>query len=131
MKLINKSIVVIILLIYFGQAISAQQNGFGPHGGRLKKVGKYKIELFGCDNYLEIYLYNADTNAINNNGIVGNIEFYYDGSATLISPITHYGMDGFTAKIPVKTFTYCKPALDINGEIIVTEKFENECLKRN
>jgi hypothetical protein len=40
-------------------------------------------------------------------------------------------MDGFTAKITGNTFIYSKPSLDINGTFMVTEKFENECLKRN
>ncbi len=119
-----------VFLIFFVQALKAQQSGFGPHGGRLKTVGSYKLELFGCDNYLEIYLFDNDTNAINNSGIKGNVEFYYSGSATLSAPLAHYGMDGFTAKIPVNTFMYCKPTLDIKGEFIVTEKFENECLMK-
>jgi len=128
MKTIGKKTVGIIFLIFFTQAFRAQQNGLGPHGGRLKSVGNYKLEVFGCDNYLEIYLYDRDTSAISNNDIVGNVEFYYNGSATLTSLLTKYGIDGFTAEIPVNTFIYSKPALDINGEIIVTEKFENECL---
>ena len=126
-----KTVAFIVVLVFSLQALNAQQNGFGPHGGRLKTVGGYKIELLGCDNYLEIYLYNADTSAISNYGIKGNVEFYYSGTATLSSPLAHYGMDGFTAKIPVNTFMYCKPSFDIKSDLIITEKFENECLKRN
>jgi len=128
MNPINKTVAVIIALIFFIQVVNAQQSGFGSHGGRLKTVGKYKIELFGCNDHIEVYLFDSDTNAISNTDIVGNVEFYYDGSATLTSLLAHYGMDGFTAKIPVNTFIYCKPALDIDGKFIITEKFDNECL---
>src|SRR6185312_2076501 len=95
---------IIITLAFFVQVANAQQNSFGPHGGRLKSVGNYKIELFGCDDHIEVYLFDRDTNAISNNNISGAVEFFYSGQATLSSQLTHYGMDGFTAKIPANTF---------------------------
>jgi hypothetical protein len=126
MKTILKSIS--IALVFFVQVMQARQNGFGPHGGRLKTVGNYKIELFGCGNYLEIYLFDSDTDAINNNDITGNIEFFYANQTTLSSPLVRYGMDGFTAKIPVNAFSYSKPSFEDKGIFIVTEKFDNECI---
>lgn len=118
----------LILLILVTGVLKAQQDGLGPHGGRLKTVGNYKIELFGCDDYLEVYLFDGALNAINNNNLSGTVEFFYTGKATLSSPLVHYGMDGFTAKIPANTFLYSKPSFNMNGMFIVTEKFENECL---
>lgn len=126
-----KSIILLFALFLSLQPIKAQQSTLGPHGGRLKTAGNYKIELFGCDNYLEIYLFDRDSNTINNTGITGTIEFYYTGEATLSSTLVHYGMDGFTAKIPNNTFLYSKPSFNINGQFVLTEKFENECLNRN
>ena len=128
MKHITKTISLLAILFLFSQSISAQQKDIGPHGGRLKTTGDYKIELFGCDNYIEVYLYDRDTNAVNNNNITGTVEYFYQAEATLSSPLVPYGMDGFTANIPVNTFAYSKPSLIINGQFIVTEKFENECL---
>ena len=128
MKTIAKNIVMSAGLLFFASALKAQQNGLGPHGGRLKTAGSYKIELLGCDNYLEIYLFDSDTNAINNNDIEGTVEFFYSAQATLVSPLVHYGMDGFTAKIPINTFLYSKPSLTVKGTFIVTEKFDNECI---
>ena len=118
----------LILLILVTGVLKAQQDGLGSHGGRLKTVGNYKIELFGCNDYLEIYLFDGALNAINNNNLNGTVEFFYTAKATLSSPLAHYGMDGFTAKIPANTFLYCKPSFNMNGMFIVTEKFENECL---
>ncbi len=126
-----KTGVIIIAILFLLLTTNAQQNGLGPHGGRLKTVGSYKIELFGCDDHIEVYLFDSDTNAINNKDISGTVEFFFNGSATLVSPLVYYGMDGFTAKITGNTFIYSKPSLDINGTFMVTEKFENECLKRN
>jgi hypothetical protein len=124
-----KAIIKIITVLTFcTQIVSAQQNGFGPHGGRLKTAGNYKIELFGCDDHIEAYLFDRDTNAISNNNVSGNVEFFYNGQATLSCPLVHYGMDGFTAKIPANTFLYSKPTFNIDVGVIVTEKFENECL---
>jgi hypothetical protein len=128
MNLISKNITLTISFLFLTAALNAQQNGFGPHGGRLKTTGNYQIELLGCDNYMEVYLFDPDTNAINNNDINGNIEFFYNQQATLVGMLVRYGMDGFTAKIPINTFLYSRPTLDISGNIIITEKFENECL---
>src|ERR1700751_4441603 len=116
MKLINKHIPAIIFLLVFSvQALEAQQNSISLHGGRLKTTGDYKIELFGCDNYVEVYVFDRDTNAISNNNITGTVEFFYNGQATLSCPLSRYGMDGFTAKIPVNTFLYSRLSLNING----------------
>ena len=127
MRSIIKSISFVLIMFFFAAGLEAQ-SGFGPHGGRLKTVDAYKIEVSGCDNYVEIYLFDSDTNAINNDHISGQVEFVYANEAVLISPLIHYGMDGFTAKIPKDTFLYSKPSLTVNGTFIVTEKFENECL---
>src|ERR1700758_483984 len=83
MKLLSKNIVILLFLIFSIQVVKAQQNGLGPHGGRLKTTGNYKIELFGCDDYIEVYLFDKDVNAISNNNITGAVEFFYSGQATL------------------------------------------------
>ena len=131
MKSINKTTSIIIALLLFALTTNAQQLGLGPHGGRLKIAGNYKIELLGCENYLEVYVFDIDTEAVNNANIKGNIEFFYRDQATLSYPLVKYGMDGFTAKIPITTFFQCRVSLDINSEFIVTEKFDNECLNTN
>ena len=117
-----------VALFFSVQELNAQKKGFGPHGGRLKTVGDYQIELFGCNDYIEIYLFDSDTNAISNGNINGTVAFYYNQQSTLVGALMRYGMDGFTTKIPITTFLYCKPNLDIEGRFIVTERFENECL---
>src|ERR1700758_3099831 len=102
MKIVNKQIITITFLFFLAQLLRAQQgNGLGPHGGMMKSIGDYKMEVLGCDDYLEVYLYDRDTNAVNNSKIVGNVEFYYNESAALVSSLVKYGIDGFTAKIPV------------------------------
>ncbi len=130
MKPTSKIIVLLSLLFFFSQVICAQQKDIGPHGGRLKTTGNYRIELFGCENYLEVYVFDIDNEAINNANIKGDVEFFYQNQATLSYLLVKYGMDGFTAKIPVTTFYQCRVSLDINSEFIVTEKFDNECLNR-
>jgi hypothetical protein len=124
----KKAIVFITMLLFFGPLAIAQNVGYGPHGGRLKTAGKYKIELFGCDDHIEVYLYDVDTNAISNGDITGIATFYYDNAETATTMFIRYGMDGFTAKIPSNSFIYCKPALDIDKKLVVSAKFENECL---
>lgn len=119
---------IFCVIIVASYTVKAQSNGIGPHGGRLKTANNCKIEVAGCDNYLEIYLYDRDTNAINNTNITGNVIFYYNNTAELNVPMVKYGLEGFTAKIPINTFSYSKVIFDINSEFIINQKFENECL---
>ncbi|HXD93354.1 MAG TPA: hypothetical protein VNX01_09080 [Bacteroidia bacterium] len=121
-----KTTILIFVLCLFNSTLNAQQDGYGPHKGRLKKSGNYQIELVGCINYLEVYLFDTDTQVIDNSSIIGNIVFIYDSKSSLSKPLVHYGLDGFTAQMPTNTFQYCKPSFNING-IIITAKFENEC----
>jgi hypothetical protein len=120
-----KTTILIFVLFLFNSVLNAQ-DGYGPHRGRLKKSGNYQIELVGCANYLEVYLFDTDTQVIDNSSIIGNIIFIYDSKSSLSKPLVHYGLDGFTAQMPTNTFLYCKPSFNING-IIITAKFENEC----
>ncbi len=131
MKKASKIIGLLSFLLFFAQGIYAQQKDIGPHGGRLKTTGNYRVELFGCENYLEVYVLDIDNDAINNANIKGSVEFFYPNQTTLSYPLVQYGMDGFTAKIPVTTFYQCRVSLNINSEFIITEKFDNECLNRN
>ena len=126
-RIVHTTIFSSFLLLLAATGI-AQTDSTGPHGGRLKNAGIYKIELLGCDNYVELYLFDSDTEAINNTNISGEVAFYYSSQSSLYSHLTHYGMDGFTAKIPVNTFSFCKVSLNVNGAFILSEKFENECL---
>jgi hypothetical protein len=126
-----KIISLSVLLFFFIFPLHAQQAGLGPHGGRLKPAGNYKIELFGCENYLEVYVFDRDTEAVNNSNISGSVEFFYKEQAILSYPLVRYGMDGFTAKIPLTAFFQCRVSLNIDSEFIVTEIFDNECMNTN
>jgi hypothetical protein len=121
-----KITLAVFILFFLNSVLNAQQDSYGPHEGRLKKSNNYQIELVGCNNYLEFYLFDADTRAIDNSAIIGNVIFIYDGKSSLNKPLVHYGIDGYTAEIPSNTFLYCKPSFNVNG-VIVTAKFENEC----
>ena len=121
-----KITITVFILLLFNSTLNAQQDDYGPHKGRLKKSGNYRIELIGCNNYLEFYLFDVDTQAIDNSSIIGNVIFIYDAKSSLNKPLMHYGIDGFTVQIPTNTFLYCKPSFNVNG-VIVTAKFENDC----
>jgi hypothetical protein len=122
-----KTVCVIIGFLAFSLTASAQKDTLiGPHQGRLFKSGAYRLEVLGCNDYLEIYLYDSDREAILNYGIHGNVEFYYKGETYLNAPVVCYGEDGFTAKIASPDFLYAKVSLVVYGNFVYV-KFENEC----
>lgn len=62
-----------------------------------------------------------------NNGIRGEIKFVYD-KTTVTSPLSKYGIDGFTAKIASPEFIKYTVTLDLLEQLIISADFANECI---
>ena len=97
----------------------------GPHGGAIKSSGNYRVELLECNEYFEAYLFTKDMDGMSNYGITGDIKYFYSNGTSKSSPLTFYGNDGFTAKVPDGGFIYCRVTMDILGTPI-SIKFENQ-----
>lgn len=110
-------------------AFAQPDTTIGPHNGRVYSYTNYRIEAVGCNEFLEIYIYNKFMEPLNNFGAGGDIKFYYQNQTFISSPLTPYGSDGFTAKIPSNDFSYARLTLTIDGQP-VTAKFGNECVAR-
>jgi hypothetical protein len=125
-----KSLLFSLLLALVSLPAFAQPDGtFGPHKGRVYSYTNYRIEAVGCNEFLEIYIYNKDMQPLNNFGATGDVKFYYQNQTYTSSPLTPFGSDGFTAKIPSTDFSYARLTLTIDGQPI-TAKFGNECVAR-
>ncbi|HWY37211.1 MAG TPA: hypothetical protein VNY73_01535 [Bacteroidia bacterium] len=123
-----KNILTSICSILFTlSSYSQQDSAIGPHQGHLVRAGEYHIELLGCNDYMEIYVFDKDMGPIHNYGMTGDVKFYYTGETYLSSPLSYYGNDGFTAKIASTNFIYCRVSLDVFGKFI-NAKYENECI---
>jgi len=105
----------------------AQSPQRGPQQGTVKTDQNCKIEYLGCMDHLEIYLYDSAYQAMNNSDITGRVEFFYPDRTSSTAPLTHYGKEGYTAKLPVKPFVDCLVKLEIRN-IILSARFNNECV---
>jgi hypothetical protein len=124
----KKSVSFLLFLTMLLPNLKAQvDSALGPHEGKIKIYGNYRVEVIGCNDYLEIYFYDKNLNPINNDfGIEGAAKFFYYNETNSTSAFVHYGADGFTAKISTQDYMYCQITATINGQVI-TAKFENEC----
>lgn len=107
-------------------SLRAQDTLQGPHGGKLKTLRYYKIELVECYQYAEVYIYDHELCPINNYGLEGRIEFCYENSKCMSARLYPYGYDGFSANIDEQCYDYCTVIIKVPGESI-REKFDNFC----
>jgi hypothetical protein len=121
-----KAILISYFLLFALTQTKAQEVLTGVHGGRIKIIEGYKIETLGCDNYLEIYLYNEASEPLFNNGISGSVKFFYENK-NLTYSVQPYGIDGFTCKIVSSDFSHYEVSLDLLNKLHLSASF-NECI---
>ena len=103
-----------------------QQQERGPHGGRMKQSGRFKIELLGCTGHVEVYLLDNEGQAMSNYDIKGKVNFVFKNKTGPDIPLQAYGRDGFSANIPQSDFFNCIVTIEILSSPI-TATFECEC----
>lgn len=121
-----KTILIFFSVLLMFIQTKAQDTLTGPHGGRIKVASRYKIETLGCDNFLEVYLFNEESEPIFNHGINGKVSFFYD-KKNQIYPLQPYGIDGFTCKITSPDFSHYEVSLNLLDKIHISASF-NECV---
>lgn len=127
-KMMCMKILLFSLFLMAAMTASSQaDNSFGPHKGRVYAYMNYRVEVLGCNEFIEVYIYNKDMQALNNFGATGDVKFYYQNQTYVSAPLTAFGSDGFTARIPSTDFSYARLTLMIDGQP-VSVKFGNECI---
>ena len=121
-----KIILIALTFLSFNTQAQVQDTLTGPHGGRIKITQGYRIETVGCDNYLEVYLFNEDSDPIFNNGISGDVKFFYDKKTSSAS-LKAYGIDGFTCRIESAEFSHYVVTMNLLDRMIISASF-NECV---
>jgi hypothetical protein len=121
-----KTIITIIfaIVIYSAQGQDTLSNVSGPHGGRLKLVQNYNVEVLGSYRRVITYLFDKDLKPISNKGINGSILFFYADNASLNVKLKPYETNGFYAEVSAVDYFYCVVNLTIYGKTI-SSKFDN------
>jgi hypothetical protein len=127
MKKIVTIMSVLWMLCFIQSLTYAQNSKCEPGQCTVKASGKYKIELAGCNNYLDIYLLDETHSPVSNKHITGTVEFFYlDETSLMTSFQQFFKTNSLRAKIPVQGFYNCKITLNVGTDIIVMY-FDNEC----
>lgn len=122
----KKAVLSIVLAVLAITAVS-QELIRGPHGGSVAIIGEYRLEALGCDEYLEIYLYDKYMSPMLNYGSGGDVQFFKSDNVSTSEKLVLYGTDGFTAHFPEYYFQQFKVNIKVNG-VIYTARFKNECV---
>lgn len=120
----------VILFFLSTDFIEAQDTLHGPHKGVIAVAGDYRIEAMGCNEYLEVYLYDKFMEPMLNYGMSGDVKYYKQTDVGTSEKLVYYANDGFTAKFPEYNFSYFKVTIFIKGAPF-SAKFKNECLIPN
>jgi hypothetical protein len=122
-----KSCFIFILLIFTASASISQEEKCEPNTCTTVAADRYKVELAGCTNFLDIYVLNSSGRPLRNIEIRGKVEFFYLDEAILDAKFEqYYNTNSLRAKIPSPGFYNCRITLTIDGSNIVVS-FENEC----
>ena len=120
----KKIFAMLLLLCAFG--LKAQDTLQGPHRGVIVTTGMIKIESTGCNEYLEVYLFDQYRQPLLNYGIAGDVKYYRKDGTSTSEKLVYYGTDGFTAKFPNYGFSYYMVIVAING-VTYSARFNNQC----
>jgi hypothetical protein len=126
MKHLSALLLVTSALLFTG-GINAQNSKCEPNQCTTKSSGKYKVELAGCSNYLDIYVLDQSGEPLRNTVITGSVEFFYLDETSLITNFKQFfRTNSLRAHVPAQGFYNCKVKLIIEHEI-VEMYFDNEC----
>ncbi len=97
----------------------------GPHGGNIKQVDDFNIEMKIPHPDFYAYLLNKQCKPINNKGVSGEIRFFFPDSTSLDIPLQPYEEDGFRMESSVLDYYSYRVTFHAFGKFI-SAKFENE-----
>ena len=121
------STLLLILSLFFTTSLLSQGSKCEPNQCTTKASGRYKVELAGCTNYLDIYVLDENGTPLRNIAITGTCEFFYLDETSLITNFKQFfRTNSLRAHVPAQGFYNCKVKLMIDHEI-VEMYFDNEC----
>lgn len=111
-------------------SVHAQAQLCTPGQCTTKSAGQYFVELSGCSNTLDLYIYDRNMQPVRSVVITGFVDFLYPDESVSCALFSQYHRTNFlSAKIPAPGFFNCRITLVVGGERIYTN-FDNECLDR-
>ncbi len=95
-----------------------------PHGGELKEVGKYHIEMvvdmLMKEDQITIYLFKGNMKPVSNDGITGTITFNFKDGSVISDKVRTKGDSRFVAQLKNSESFNCIVKLSIDGKTVST-----------
>jgi hypothetical protein len=127
MKTVFNTCFLLGFLISISGTLSAQHSKCDSNTCTTKRSGTYRVELAGCDNFLDLYVLDASGSPLKNVPIKGDAEFFYlDETSLMVSLKQFFKTNSLRAKVPCSGFYNCRVILTIDTEICEVY-FDNEC----
>ncbi len=120
----TKIIIAFIILVTSIKAQDTTSYVTGPHGGLLKNVENYKVEVINTYGCITAYLFDSTVMLIPNKFISGSIMFFYNNDMHLNKYLIPNGTDGFTVDVASADYYYYVIHFKVNEKTIST-RFEN------
>lgn len=120
-KKIFTSLFIAMSVVLFGQ--DSLKPGMGPHDGKVKKAGKYYIEVLDSPGNIYAFLLTADLKPISNKSVTGQMTLYFENDVSIDYPFRPYGTDGFFAEVP-NGFYSCKVTFNVANKKVFAQ-FDN------
>ena len=118
---------IIIAFIVLATSVKAQDSTAymsGPHGGLLKNVEEYKIEVINTYGCITAYLFDGTLKVIPNKYISGSIMFFFSNGVSLNKYLIPSGSDGFMTDVSNTDYYYYSISFTVNKKII-RARFDN------
>jgi len=120
----RRALFILYLLIHM--VTRAQTHTCDANTFARKAAGNYNIKVAGCENYIDIYIYDKKNKPLVDAVIMGHAGFYYPDESYLSEDLTQSSStNALRVKVPYPGFSTFKISLIINGQN-VSAYFEND-----
>lgn len=118
---------LIVVTAAFISIKTAYASTDGPHGGQLKEVDNYNIEVNAVYSHFYVYLLDKQNKTISSRDLTAEIRFFlYDGT-NLDIPLKPQAKEGFELQYFKFDYNSYRITFQVDGKS-VSAKFENESI---
>jgi len=119
---------ILIACCFFGLLCYGQDSLHtkpGPHGGTLKAVENYNLELLRSLKIVKVFIYDIEMKAVSNAEASGEILFTYPENLTIINKLKPFSTNALMTEVGNENYASCRVTLTVKGQQLET-KFSNQ-----
>jgi len=118
MKVIRNSFLLFLFMgslfaVYSYRILQIQE---GPHGGAVKRSGKYHIEMKNQEDAFYAFLLDDKMQPVKNEMVTGSVRLFYNDETSEEFKLKKFEEDGFVTESKVPDFISCKITFTVFGK---------------